>query len=417
MRLYLLVFFLGTLSSLKAQYFPPVTGNQWDTLSPARFGYCNDRIDSLYELLDQQNSKAFILIKDGKIVLEKYFDKFTQDSLWYWASAGKTLTAAVVGVLEGQGKLQLTDKTHQYLGKGWTSLTQIQEDSITVRHQLTMTTGLDDAPATADCTSPSCLKYKAAVGTRWAYHNAPYTLLDQVISAASGKTLNQVIFSEFTGATGLKVAYIKVGDNNVAFSTPRNFARFGVLLLNGGKWGSKQIIPSDYFAAMTASSQSLNPSYGYLTWLNGKDKFMIPQSQFKFNGDCMPGGPSDLIMALGKDGQQIMVSPSENLVWIRMGESPDTKNPLVNFALGEEIWQKVNQLNCGSSSTEGIAKDVLIFPNPAKRGTSINIKDGMLTDFMGRQFTLENGHIPVSLAAGIYQLNAGGRNQKLVILD
>lgn len=417
MRLYLLVFFLGTLSSLKAQYFPPVTGNQWDTLSPARFGYCNDRIDSLYELLDQQNSKAFILIKDGKIVLEKYFDKFTQDSLWYWASAGKTLTAAVVGVLEGQGKLQLTDKTHQYLGKGWTSLTQIQEDSITVRHQLTMTTGLDDAPATADCTSPSCLKYKAAVGTRWAYHNAPYTLLDQVISAASGKTLNQVIFSEFTGATGLKVAYIKLGDNNVAFSTPRNFARFGVLLLNGGKWGSKQIIPSNYFAAMTASSQSLNPSYGYLTWLNGKDKFMIPQSQFKFNGDCMPGGPSDLIMALGKDGQQIMVSPSENLVWIRMGESPDTKNPLVNFALGEEIWQKVNQLNCGSSSTGGIAKDVLIFPNPAKRGTSINIKDGMLTDFLGRQFALENGYIPVSLAAGIYQLNAGGRNQKLVITD
>jgi CubicO group peptidase (beta-lactamase class C family) len=417
MRLYLLVFFLGTLSSLKAQYFPPVTGNQWDTLSPARFGYCNDRIDSLYELLDQQNSKAFILIKDGKIVLEKYFDKFTQDSLWYWASAGKTLTAAVVGVLEGQGKLQLTDKTHQYLGKGWTSLTQIQEDSITVRHQLTMTTGLDDAPANADCTSPSCLKYKAAVGTRWAYHNAPYTLLDQVISAASGKTLNQVIFSEFTGATGLKVAYIKVGDNNVAFSTPRNFARFGVLLLNGGKWGSKQIIPSNYFAAMTASSQSLNPSYGYLTWLNGKDKFMIPQSQFKFNGDCMPGGPSDLIMALGKDGQQIMVSPSENLVWIRMGESPDTKNPLVNFALGEEIWQKVNQLNCGSSSTGGIAKDVLIFPNPAKRGTSINIKDGMLTDFLGRQFALENGHIPVSLAAGIYQLNAGGRNQKLVVTD
>jgi CubicO group peptidase (beta-lactamase class C family) len=417
MRLYLLVFFLGTLSSLKAQYFPPVTGNQWDTLSPARFGYCNDRIDSLYELLDQQNSKAFILIKDGKIVLEKYFDKFTQDSLWYWASAGKTLTAAVVGVLEGQGKLQLTDKTHQYLGKGWTSLTQIQEDSITVRHQLTMTTGLDDAPATADCTSPSCLNYKAAVGTRWAYHNAPYTLLDQVISAASGKTLNQVIFSEFTGATGLKVAYIKVGDNNVAFSTPRNFARFGVLLLNGGKWGSKQVIPSNYFAAMTASSQSLNPSYGYLTWLNGKDKFMIPQSQFKFNGDCMPGGPSDLIMALGKDGQQIMVSPSENLVWIRMGESPDTKNPLVNFALGEEIWQKVNQLNCGSSSTEGIAKDILIFPNPARRGTSINIKDGMLTDFLGRQFALENGYIPVSLAAGIYQLNAGGRNQKLVITD
>ncbi len=460
MRISVFLFFLGMVFQAKAQYFPPLTGNQWDTLSPQRFGYCKDRIDSLYQLLDSKNSKAFILIKDGKIVLEKYFDNFTQDSLWYWASAGKTLTSAVVGVLQGQGKLSLTDPSSKYLGSGWTSLQKTQEDSITIWHQLTMTSGLDDAPSTADCTDPSCLVYKAPVGKRWAYHNAPYTLLDKVISNASGKTLNQVILNEFTASTGLKVAYFKMGLNNVAVSTPRNFARFGLLLLNQGKWGNNQIIPAAYYAQMVNSSQVLNPSYGFLTWLNGKDKFMIPQSQLRFNGDCMVGGPSDLIMALGKDGQQIQVSPSQNLVWIRMGEAPDTKTALVNFTLGSEIWEKINQLTCNSADLNQMNKMVLRFPNPIKKGESLNILDQIanmnvssnhsinsnqiaagfnhsvltnfalndpalqtaefkiqLVDALGRTILLATDIIPEYIVSGVYQLQIGNWTSKIVVVD
>ena len=94
-QLYILYLFLLVTINLQAQqlYFPPTTGNTWDTLSPSSLNYCSDKIDSLYEYLDQTDSKAFILLKDGKIVLERYFDNFTQDSVWYWASAGKSLTA------------------------------------------------------------------------------------------------------------------------------------------------------------------------------------------------------------------------------------------------------------------------------------------------------------------------------------
>jgi hypothetical protein len=73
----------------QALYFPPIAGNTWDTLSPAALGWCSSGIDSLYDYLGQRNTKAFILLKDGKIVLERYFGSFTVDSLWYWASAGK----------------------------------------------------------------------------------------------------------------------------------------------------------------------------------------------------------------------------------------------------------------------------------------------------------------------------------------
>ncbi|MFZ7146295.1 MAG: serine hydrolase, partial [Bacteroidota bacterium] len=55
----------------KAQlYFPPVSGNTWDTISPTSLGWCQDKIDTLIDFLDTKNTKAFIVLKDGKIVIE-----------------------------------------------------------------------------------------------------------------------------------------------------------------------------------------------------------------------------------------------------------------------------------------------------------------------------------------------------------
>ena len=90
--------------SLSAQsYFPPTSGNQWDTLSPQSLGWCAERIDSLYAFLAEKNTKSFIVLKGGKIVLERYFGTYTQDSIWYWASAGKKPTAILVCIAPSEG--------------------------------------------------------------------------------------------------------------------------------------------------------------------------------------------------------------------------------------------------------------------------------------------------------------------------
>jgi hypothetical protein len=189
-------------------YFPPTVGSTWETTDPADLGWCEPRIDSLYDFLEQENSKAFILLKDGRIVLEQYFNGHNANALWYWASAGKTLTAFMVGIAQQEGHLAIEDATSDHLGEGWTSCTAEQEAAITVRDQLTMTTGLDDGVAQLDCTQPSCLQYLVEPGTRWSYHNAPYTLLDQVVESATGATLNQYTTQKvktptgMTGATG-----------------------------------------------------------------------------------------------------------------------------------------------------------------------------------------------------------------------
>ena len=372
----------SSMCAFGQSYFPPKTGT-WDTLSINRFDYCQERIDSLYNFLEKQNSKSFILLYDGKIVLEKYFGTFTKDSNWYWASAGKTLTGFCVGVAQAEGKLSITDKSSKYLGTGWTSLTQAQEDKITVWNQLSMTTGLKDNVADADCTLPACLQYTSDAGNRWAYHNAPYTLLDKVIETAIGTTLNLYVYQKIANPIGMKGIYFKSGYNNVYASDSRSMARFGLLLLNKGKWNGTPILSdTNYFNLMTNSSQSINRSYGLLTWLNGKQSFMLPQTQLVFPGSISPEGPEDAFMAMGKNGQLINVSPSNKMVWIRMGNAPG-EFALVPPAFNNTVWKYINGLTCSTNGVNVPQKNQAhIYPNPVESGQLVqfDLKDIQLEE-------------------------------------
>ncbi len=373
-----ILFSVGFWASVEAQlYFPPTNGGNWDTTSASSLGWCNERIDSLYTFLDSGNTKAFILLKDGKIVLEKYFDGHTASDNWYWASAGKSLTAFMVGIAQQEGFLNISDTTSTYLGQAWTDCTAAQEEKITIRNQLTMTNGLDDGVADVDCTLDSCLQYLADPNTRWAYHNGPYTLLDAVVENATGSTLNAYTTQKVKNVTGMDGAFLPLGYNNVFFSTARSMARFGLLILNQGNWdGVGVLTDTNYFREMTTTSQSINEAYGYLWWLNGKSSFMVPQSQFVFPGSMNPDAPNDMFSALGKNGQFINVVPSENLVWIRMGDSPD--NSLVSFTLNNTIWQYINQLHCGvfGLKEEAKGKSLNVYPNPATNILHIETYEG-----------------------------------------
>jgi CubicO group peptidase (beta-lactamase class C family) len=336
----LTIFCIFTLRS-QTLYFPPLTGSQWDTLSASSLGWNTTALGPLYSFLDSNNTRAFIVLKDGKIVLEKYFGTFTRDSSWYWASAGKTMTSVLVGIAQAEGALSLSDTSSKWLGRGWTSEPLDKENRITLRHQLTMTTGLDDNVPDKDCTLSSCLVYKADAGTRWAYHNAPYTILDSVLSRATGLTLNQFFLSRVRTKIGMNGFYLRSGDyNNVLYSTPRSMARFGLLMLNKGWWGTTAVLQdSAYFNAMVSTSQSINPSYGYLWWLNGKSSHMLPGTQLLFPGSLTPSAPRDMFAALGKNGQLINIVPSMGLVFVRMGDAPD--NSLVPTTLNTQIWDRL----------------------------------------------------------------------------
>jgi CubicO group peptidase (beta-lactamase class C family) len=357
-----LVLGLCTLTSSAQLYFPPLTGNTWQTVSPDSLGWCTNRIDSLYRLLDNNHTKAFIVLKDGKIAIEKYFGTFTQDSAWYWASAGKTITSCLVGIAQQQGLLDINDSTSKYLGKGWTVCPPEKEGLIKIRHQLTMTTGLDYLVPDWDCKDSSCLKYRADAGTQWFYHNATYLLLQDVIEKASGKT-----YQQFTNQNlGVKIGMPGLWYDGVFYSKPRSMARFGLMMLNNGVWNGDTIIKDrTYYNEMITPSQTLNKSYGYLWWLNGQPSYMIPGTIQTFPGPLCKPAPMDMFSGLGKNDQKLYIIPSKNMVIIRMGDLA-ADNSAVPIVFDTLLWNELNKLFCSNSTgiNEEMKEEWSIYPNP-----------------------------------------------------
>jgi len=368
--------FTSLSTTLKAQnlYFPPLSSTaDWDTISPASLGWCMNEIDTLYDYLQQQDTKGFIVLKDGKIVLEKYFGTFTKDSVWYWASAGKTIISFLIGKAQEENYLSIADTSSTYLGTGWTNCTTAQENKISIRNQLTMTTGLDDGVTDNHCTLDTCLNYLADAGTRWAYHNAPYTLLEKIITTSTGQAINAYTYSKLKQKTGITGAWVYKDYNNIFFSKVRSMARFGLLIQNNCIWNTDTLLyDTSYIHQMTNTSQNLNLSYGYLWWLNGKSSYMLPTTQSVFSGSYAPDAPTDMFAGLGKNGQIVSISKSTGLVVVRMGDQ--TNGAEVSAQLCNSIWKKLNAAMCNITSiNESNLKtnSISVFPNPAT--TEVNI--------------------------------------------
>ena len=329
-------------------YFPPLNSDEWESRSPSELGWNISDLDGLLTYLEDNNTRAFIVLKDGKIVIEEYFGNnilgtapFDRNTQWYWASAGKTLTATLVGIAQQEGLLNINNTTSTYLGNGWTNLTSDKEDMITVKNQLTMTTGLEYNVSDLDCTLPSCLTYRTDAGQQWFYHNAPYTLLEKVVENASGIDFNDYTNQKVESVIGMNGQWISQAYNNVYWSTARDMARFGLLILNKGKWSNTGVLSdAEYYEQMLNTTQSLNPSYGYLWWLNGKESIIFPGLPNSFDVPLSDNAPIDLFAGMGKNGQFVEVIPSKNLVVIRMGETPD--GSLVPITFHNEMWEKIN---------------------------------------------------------------------------
>ena len=410
--------------NVKAQvaYFPPLLGATWDTLSPQRFAYQPNRIDSLYSFLEQKNTKAFLLLRDGKIVLERYFGAFTRDSLWQWASAGKTITSMAIGIAQQDRRLSIDATSSSIMGNGWTSEPLAKEQLITVRNQLTMTSGLDDGVPESACTTPACLLYKADAGTRWAYHNAPYTLLDSVIERSTGQSLNQFVGQRIRNRIGMGGQFVKVHYDNVYFSTPRGMARFGLLMLNRGTWKTTPVLTDTaYYRQMVNSSNPLNLSYGYLWWLNGKASYRQPGTQFITQGPLTPNAPADMHSAMGKDGQLLCVVPSKKMVVVRMGKRPDLSNgAAVSIGFANDMWKYIRLLT-GTVRVQPVSQSVAprVWPNPTSGKLTLDGICGIATlhDLEGRKCLTISGNEAdlTDLPNGVYYLTQTNGHRLQVI--
>lgn len=341
-----LIFFINCSSDdttevlSESMYFPPITSSEWETKTMESLEWNQNEVPTLLDYLEEKNTKGFIILVNGRIVMENYFNDHNANLPWYWASAGKTLTTATIGIAQEEGILNINNKVSDYLGTGWTVAPLNKENLITNKHLLTMTSGLDDT--LGDDVSPENLQFVADAGSRWAYHNV-YVKLQDVVAQASNQSWSTYFNSRLRDRIGMSGNWVQNGGLSVYWSNTRSMARFGLLMLNKGKWETELIVPESYLSNAFSTSQNINKAYGYLWWLNGKESYKLPQTQFQFTGSLISNGPEDMICALGKNDQKIYIIPSKKMVIIRLGNVANPENPTFGLSgFDDELWTKIN---------------------------------------------------------------------------
>ncbi|MEM9053372.1 MAG: hypothetical protein AAGC47_15065 [Bacteroidota bacterium] len=226
----------------------------------------------------------------------------------------------------------------------------------------------------------------------------------EIASETDRNTFTNTVIEDATGMTGFWVS-------NLYFSVHRDMARFGWLALNDFVWDSTAILSdSEYISDLTTPSQNLNPSYGYLWWLNGQPGHMFPLDPTTYEGSMIPSGPDDMYMALGANDQKIYVVPSQSLVVTRQGDAA-SEMTLAGSTFDEELWSLISNLDCTTLNTRDSAPDrALLFKNPIEGTVDIpDLKELKKVDIFSVSGQFIEAALPgerIYLPRGIYMSRA-----------
>lgn len=320
-----LVFVLFTSVSFAATkapelYFPPATG-QWETITPEKAGINPQKLQMVVEYAKKQNSTGLIILYKGRILLEQNWKLSGKQGSFYKmalvktttdgraiedvASAQKSIISFIAAIAREQGKLDIDRPVSCYIGTGWSHASLSQENKITVRHLLSMSSGLSKT-----------LDYQEPAGSIWGYNSKAYSKLIPIIEAATGKHLPELTSdwllkpTDMNQSRWISRSWVKdsTDANKLGFaSSARDLAKFGLLILARGTWNGRAVVKNPQFLIEALEpSQNLNPNYGFLWWLNANNKY--------------PAIPRDMVQALGFLDRIVMVIPSKHFVFVRIGD-------------------------------------------------------------------------------------------------
>ncbi len=319
-------------SNASAADSQPTPGTDWARAE--RPDWPPEALNALFDYAESQRSTGVVIVHQGQLVAERYWDapstaRFrtalagtTEDgrTLEDVASVQKSVVSVLVGMAVDRELLALDEPVSRYLGAGWSRAGDETEVTITVRHLLTMTSGLTPG-----------LERERAPGEHWRYNTRAYSVLLPVLEAATGRDIGTLTRAWLTDPLAMKEsgwrprAWVTADEdaNTQGFVTSaRDLARFGLFMLHGSRWdGETPLVDPDYFAASIRPSQTLNPAYGYLWWLNGQP--VGQPGDRNFAPSLVPPAPSDLYAAQGALGRKVYVVPSLDLVVTRLGDQPD----------------------------------------------------------------------------------------------
>lgn len=273
----------------------------------------------------KKRTRSVIVIYKDKIIAEKYVDGFNKDSKILGWSMTKSITGTLFGILQKQGKIDITKPAPIDEWKN------DERAKITLNDLLHMNSGLEweekydkicDATKmlfTEEDMTKSQIQ-KPLVGkpnNTWNYSSGTTNLLSGILRKKF-KTHQEYLdfwYTDLLDKIGMNSTIVEVDmagnfvGSSYGWATTRDWAKFGLLYLHKGNWNGEQIFAESWAKYVSTPTNTSNGNYGAQFWLNAGGRF--------------PSVPKDMYYASGFQGQMVAIFPSNDLVIVRMGLKED----------------------------------------------------------------------------------------------
>lgn len=328
--MFLLIPFTAATASAAGNEVVPQA--RWETISPEAAGIDATKIAHLFSLsFDDPATQAVVLIKNGRLVGERYADGFNGESVGTSWSMAKSMYAALIGISIDRGEIgNLDDKVADYIDvyKGG-------REHISIRHLLDMTSGLafPEHEHEAMFFGRDHLAYALKVGVEkqpgevFEYNNVNSMVLGEVLHRATGKPADQLLAERIFDKIGIDkyTLWRDAAGNPMTYCcidmSARDFSRFGLLFARDGEWEEQKIIPSGFvdetFQQVWSDlpSQTINQlrGYGMHWWVSRNNERAV------------------IFNTSGKFGQYIFVDRANDVVFTRITRYRPTGGSVQNW--------------------------------------------------------------------------------------
>ena len=268
---------------------------------------------------------SILVVKEGALVVEAYFNGAGRDDCQLIASVTKSIVSLLVGMsLERSRGHTVDTPLVDFFPQHADALKRDGKAAITLAHALTMTAGLDWDEYTyphPDSRNPNTQMYaeadpKAFVlgrkrihppGETWAYNSGLSVLLGAAVRSMTGRRIDRFAEASLFAPLGINRSYWfrfadgTVRSNGDLLMTPRDLARIGLLVLNQGEWQGRQIVPRRWIAESTRRHTTTKDGseYGYQWWLGS-----LVKGERRFG----------IVYGSGTGGQRLFIVPDLNMV-------------------------------------------------------------------------------------------------------
>lgn len=285
-------------------------------------------IDAAFDQNDSEplvRTRAVVVIKDGKLIGERYAGGIDRNTPLLGWSMTKSVTAALTGILVKNDFWRVEDPLPV---DSWKN---DDRKNISLKNALQQTVGLKWEEVYSSVSSATKMlyekgdmgKYAASLpleyepGTHWKYSSGTTNIIANVMEKAFSSNQEYLEFPQVAlfGPIGARDFIIETDASNhfvgssYGYAPARSWAKVGMLYLNKGNWFGNQIIDSSWVAASVVAVPESHGEYGYQFWLNQGGKY----ENYSRNAYWMNG----------YQAQQVAIHPEENMVIVRLGVTYD----------------------------------------------------------------------------------------------